>query len=293
MHTAGALLQDAARRLEARGIPSARLDAELLLAEVLGMERSVLLARSDTQLAPEQCEKFEAWIAKRLERVPVAYILGRREFWSMEFQVNEAVLVPRPETELVVETALAELRARKDADSPPFIVDVGTGAGPIVLALASELPDAVLHATEISAQALAVAKGNASRHGLEKRIRFHQGDLLAPVNEAGFGGRIDLVASNPPYVALDEEVDADVKRWEPTGAVYAGPTGNETIHRLIAQAEQALTPGGALIMEIAPQREEALARLMSESAAWADHAFLPDLCGKTRVLRARLREGDS
>ena len=127
----GALLQEAVVKLEAVGIPSARLDAELLLAETLGLERSSLLARNDMQVEPERCEKFETWIAKRLEYMPVAYILGRREFWSMEFRVTEAVLVPRPETELLVETVLGEARTRKASEPPPLIVDVGTG-GPAI-----------------------------------------------------------------------------------------------------------------------------------------------------------------
>jgi release factor glutamine methyltransferase len=290
MQTAGALLKDATRRLGAAGIGSSTLDAELLLAEALGLERSTLLAREDTQVEQAQCDKFEGWIARRLERVPVAYILGRREFWSMEFQVNDSVLVPRPETELLVETVLAEVRGRKDMATSPLIVDVGTGAGPIVLALASELPDAKFHATEISAEALEVARGNASRHGLEKRVQFHQGDLLAPISEAGLDGRIDLVASNPPYVAENDYVDVDVRRWEPSVAVFAGSKGTEIIQRLIAQAEKTLTPGGSLIMELAPSRVYALDDMMAGRTAWAEHRFIPDLAGHSRVMKARLTE---
>jgi release factor glutamine methyltransferase len=298
MGTLGDLLDVAAARLDRSGIPSSRLDAEVLLAHALGASRASLLGRLREPAAPgAPADRFEALLRRREDRVPVPYLTGSREFWSLEFEVGEGVLIPRPETEQVVETALRILRepTRGPGGAPgrpagsPVVVDAGTGAGPIAVAVAAELPEAVVHATDVSEAALAVARRNAARHGLASRIRFHQGDLLYPVLDLGLEGRVDLVACNPPYVADGEVVQEEVRRWEPPEAVFAGPTGGEVLERLVDQAARALVPGGGLVMEITLARESLVRDLLGARApgAWRDVEVLPDLAGLPRVAVAR------
>ncbi len=310
------LLDRAAVRLAQRGCASARLDAEVLLSHALGIGRAALVARREESLPAAAIVAFEAMLARREARVPVAYLVGIKEFWSLEFEVNESVLIPRPETEIVVEEALRLLGQHGTARppevrcvggitqnvsrqsgslapgapprlTPPVVVDVGTGAGPIVVALARERPDAILHATDISRAALEIARRNAGRHGVAGRIRFHGGDLLSPVLGAGLAGRIDLVASNPPYVGYSESVDEDVRLWEPREAVYGGAGGAEVIERLVPQAARALAPDAWLVMEIAPAREASVRRLLAEGGVWRDVSVRSDLAGLPRVVTAR------
>ena len=197
MTAAAALVKDAAATLAAAGVPAPEWDAERLLRHVLGWDRAALVANPDRVVPEPEAERFRALVRRRASREPLQYILGTQAFWKHEFLVTPAVLIPRPETELLVETSLELL---KDVERP-LIVDVGTGSGCIALSLAAERPDAEVHAIDISAPALAVARENARRLGLEGRVAFHHGDLLEPV--AHLAGRIDLVVSNPPYVDPD------------------------------------------------------------------------------------------
>ncbi len=286
MPKVGDLIRWAEDRLQAGGVPSARLDAELLLAGALGMERTYLLARQKEQVPVEARERFARLVESRRHRVPVAYLLGSREFWSLDFEVNEHVLIPRPETETVVESALRMARRLQDGAGELLVADVGTGAGPIAVALAREIPSAIVHATEISGAALEVARRNASRHGVSERIVFHRGDLLEPLMEAGLEGRLDLVVCNPPYVGLSEPVQEEVRRWEPREAVYSGKTGEEIIRRLIPQAAPALRDGGALVMEITLAREKLVRNLLGEDPCWEEVAVGADLAGLPRVVTA-------
>jgi len=279
----GDILEEAAGRFERRGISSPRLDAELLLAEAMGMDRSRLLARAAEEVPEAALPAFEAFARARESRKPVAYILGRREFWSMELHVSEAVLVPRPETELVVEACLDA----PAGETPNLAVDVGTGSGAIALALARELPGTEIHATERSAAALAVARLNAERHDLASRIRFHEGDLLEPILSSGLSGRVGLIASNPPYVASGETVDEEVRLWEPAEAVFGGETGFEVIERLLPQASEALAPGGRLVMEMGPGQEARVVALLESAGAWEEVGVRKDLAGRPRVAMAR------
>lgn len=283
MPTAGALLAEAASRLAARGVGSPRLDAEVLLAGAMGISRASLIALRDDSVPHEAASRFADLVSRREERVPVAYLLGVKEFWSREFEVNEDVLIPRPDTEWIVGESLRALTDREG----PLIVDVGTGAGPIAVSLALERPDAEIHATDISAAALAVARRNAAKHGVADRIRFHTGDLLEPILALGLEGRVDLIASNPPYVALCEPVDLEVIRWEPRIAVYAGESGTEVIARLIPQAARALAPGGCLVMEITRGREPFIRELLSSGRMFTDVAVREDYAGLPRILTAR------
>ena len=287
MPTVGAILEEASRRFELRGISSPRLDAEVLLGWALGLDRARLLAHTDEPVDAGAVERFGLMSGLRESRKPVAYILGRKEFWSMELEVNEDVLVPRPETELVVEKSLELLGAAPSSSPSPILVDVGTGAGPIALALAHEVRSAEIHATDVSAAALEVARRNASSLGPSSRIRFHLGDLLEPILDAGPPGRIDLVVSNPPYVGIGEQVDEEVRLWEPPAAVYGGASGLEVIERLVPQASRALAPGGHLVLEVSRERVAGLREIIEGAGMWEDFQVSDDLAGLPRVATAR------
>jgi len=246
MTAAAALVKDAATTLAAAGVPSPEWDAERLLRHVLGWDRAALVANPDRVVPKPEGERFRAFVRRRASREPLQYILGTQAFWKHEFRVTPDVLIPRPETELLVETSLELL---KDVDRP-LIVDVGTGSGCVALSLAFERPDADVQAVDLSAPALAVARENARRLDLEGRVAFHHGDLLEPV--AHFAGRIDLVVSNPPYVdiAARESLAPEARDHEPTLALF--PPGDPlSVYRRLARASAScLRPGGCLVVEL-------------------------------------------
>jgi release factor glutamine methyltransferase len=269
--TAREVLLRSASWLRQRGFESARLEAELLLAHVLGVDRVTLYVHADRPLDDAELEGCRALLRRRGEGEPVAYLTGRREFYGLELKVNRAVLVPRPETELLVD------RAREIA--PRRLLDVGTGSGCIAVACAVRMPGAAVTATEVSAAALEVARENAARHGVADRIRFLQGDLFAPVPG---DERFDLIASNPPYVA--EGQARDVARHEPREALYAGPEGLDVIARLLDGAPSRLAPTGTLLVEIG--EDQAAAALDLARARFERVEVRRDLAGLPRVLEA-------
>jgi release factor glutamine methyltransferase len=278
-------LAAAISRLTAANVPSPRLNAELLLVFTLECDRAYLYAHPERQLSANDQSRYDQALTERERGVPAQYITGHQEFWGMDFIVTPAVLIPRPETEHVIETVLERLgvgRALLPADSLR-IVDVGTGSGCIALALAKELPSAEIHATENSPEALEIARANAARHQLEARIQFHQTDLLRGFER----GRCDFVVSNPPYVGESEEdqVQLEVRKYEPRQAVFAGPTGLEVISRLIPQARESLNPGGWLVMEISGTIAERVRELLE---GWKDVRISNDLQGILRVISARI-----
>src|ERR1700719_610350 len=224
------------------------MNAELLLMFTLDCDRSYFFAHPERELTAEEITRYDHALAERSRGVPAQYITGHQEFWGMDLIVTPAVLIPRPETEHVIETVLDLAGRAPSPASPLHIADVGTGSGCIALALAEELPQARLIATDISPAALEVAHANAARHQLETRIEFRETDLLAGSPDNTF----DFIVSNPPYVGESEEdtVQLEVRKFEPRNAVFAGPTGTEVIARLIPQAHAALKPGGWLIMEV-------------------------------------------
>ena len=258
------------------------MNAELLMMFTLSRDRAYLFAHPEHELTPEEQSRYEAALAERSHGVPAQYITGHQEFWGMDLIVTPAVLIPRPETEHVIETVL-ELQASSVGRqaSGMRIVDVGTGSGCIALALAKELPNAETHATDISHAALEVARANAARNQLEHRVRFHQTDLLE-----GLPGAFDFVVSNPPYVGESEEdtVQLQVRKFEPRNAVFAGPKGTEVISRLILQARAALRPEGWLVMEISGTIAEEVRKL---SEGWQNVQIRPDLQSIPRVVMAQ------
>lgn len=274
-----------------------RLDAELLLAHVLGWPRARLLAERAHVPTPEQTAAFAAALARRASLEPVAYILGQKEFFGLDFYVDRRVLVPRPETELLVELALAVAR-RLTTDRPPqeslgrssvigrrsslTIADIGTGSGAIAVALAAHLPEATIYATDISADALAVAASNVERHGLAGRVRLLHGDLLAPLP-----GPVDLIVSNPPYTVL-AEVEPNVLAHEPHLALEGGPDGAAIYRRLLAMAPEYLRPEGAILLEIGAWQGELVAGLLREALPAARVTIHQDLAGRDRVVLGEL-----
>jgi release factor glutamine methyltransferase len=281
-------LTAAISRLTADHVPSPRLNAELLLMFTLNCDRAYLHAHPERELTAAEQSRYQAALAERVRGVPAQYISGHQEFWGMDLIVTPAVLIPRPETEHAIETVLALAspsvgRALLPANSPHLrIADVGTGSGCIALALAKELPQAEIHATDISPAALEVARANAARHHLESRIHFHETDLLTGLPPETF----DFIVSNPPYVGESEEdqVQLDVRKFEPRNAVFAGPTGLEVIARLIPQAQAALRPGGWLVLEISGT----IAQQVQDSLqSWNDVLLIPDLQSIPRIARAR------
>ena len=274
-------LTSAVSRLTAANVPSPRMNAELLLMFVLGCDRAYLHAHPERKLTNDERSHYDQALAERIRGVPAQYITGHQEFWGMDFIVSPSVLIPRPETEHVIETVL-DCVGRAPSPAALRVVDVGTGSGCIALALAKELPEAEIHATDISPAALEIARANAARHQFESRIQFHETDLLRGLEP----GTFDFVVSNPPYVGECEEdqVQLEVRKFEPRQAVFAGTTGLEVIARLIPQALEALKPGGWLVMEISGTIADGVKQLL---AGWNDVQVTNDLQGIPRVMSAR------
>jgi release factor glutamine methyltransferase len=271
-----------------------RLDAELLLAHILRRDRAWLLAEGQQLLTADQAAAFRALIARRAALEPVAYIVGYKEFYGLDFLVDRRVLVPRPETELLVDLALdivrrktKDERRKTESDTlrpssfvlrPLCIADIGTGSGCIAIALAVHLPAALVTAVDISPGALEVAWLNAAHHGVAERVRVVQGDLLAPLDQP-----VDLVVSNPPYTILSA-IDEGVRRYEPRAALDGGPDGYDLYRRLLPQLPAKLRPGGAALLEIGATQGSIVAELAQRSFPAACISIHQDLAGLDRVV---------
>jgi release factor glutamine methyltransferase len=281
-------LQSAIARLTADRVPSPRLNAELLLMFTLTCDRAHLYAHPERELTQEELTRYNEALTQRSKGVPTQYITGHQEFWGLDLIVSPSVLIPRPETEHLIEAILPLARAI----ARPKIADVGTGSGAIALALANELPQAEIHATDNSPAALEIAEANAARLQLEfrtsqtkepeRRLFFHDTDLLTGLEADAY----DFVVSNPPYVGESEEdtVQLEVRKFEPRTAVFAGPTGLEVIANLIPAARAALKPGGYLVMEISGTIANGVRALL---AGWENITLTNDLQGIPRVASAR------
>ena len=273
--TAGDALQAARVRLAAAS-KNPRRDAELLLAHVLGCRPVDLFAHPERLLSLTEADQFESFIRRRLASEPLQYITGVQEFFGLPFEVSPAVLIPRPETEHLVEAVLQRLDHQADLR----IVDVGAGSGAIAVTLAHALPRSRVTAVDLSPTALEVTSRNAQQHGVADRVTLLLSDLLAALDAAD----LDAVVSNPPYIANGEVLEPQVANYEPHSALYAGPTGLEIYERLIPQAAQALKPQGWLMMEIGYGQRSAVENLLRD---WTDVAFLDDYQGIPRVVVAR------
>lgn len=280
-----ALLEWAERCLARGGVAKPRLNAERLLEHCTGRSRVELYAFPEEPLSRDQEEAFVRAVARRSRREPLQYITGRAFFRYLELAVDPRVLIPRPETEMVVERALALLRERR---GHPLVVDVGTGSGCIALSLAREFPAAVVHATDIDPLALEVARENALRLGMEGLVCFHRGDCLFAL-PATLRGSIDLVVSNPPYVQEEyfTNLPPEVREHEPRSALVPGPRGTEVHERLLEQAPSWLAPGGWLLMEGGEDQVHELAGLARE-LGYVEVAVREDLNERPRMVEARL-----
>jgi len=271
---AGALFRQA-------GLETPRLDADLLLAHCRGCARHMLYLDGSSRLTEDEWRLFVSCVNRRLSGEPLAYITGCKEFWSRDFEVCQDVLVPRPETECLVEEAIRCLN--NAANGTPHVLEIGTGSGAISIILACERPDAVYLAGDISRKALAVARRNAHRHGVSSRMRFFCGDMCASVR-----GRFDLILSNPPYLSWHDRnaLSRDGVCREPRRALVAGPMGTECHRVLIAQAPDRLIPGGRLIMEIGDGQRSAVEDLFLATPAFHSVSFRADAAGVDRVVTA-------
>ncbi len=272
--------------LAGKGVARARLDAELLLADLLGLTRVELYLNYDRPLLSPELAGFRERVRRRAMFEPVAYIIGRKEFYSLELKVNPQVLIPRPETELLVDQALQLAQARLSGPEkevgPLRIVDLGTGCGAIVIALACNLPQAEFWALDLSESALETAGVNAAAHGLTERITFIKGDLLSPLkDQAGF---FHLIVANLPYVPRSafNDMDPDVKDFEPRLALDGGEDGLDLIGEAIKQAHPLLRPQGALLLEIWPTHARRITE-MGESGGYDQVSVFKDLSGRDRV----------
>ncbi len=276
----------ASAKLAAAGIPTARLDAEVLLAFVLRKDRAWLITHIHDALDDEAGRIFEATIRRRALREPLQYITGRQEFWGLEFTVTRDVLIPRPETELVVETALKIIG---DADRAVTIIDLCAGSGCIAVCLVKELPSARIFAADLSEKALSVARGNAQKHGVLARIRFFEGDLFRPLEELDIHGQVDIIVSNPPYVRSGElrDLQSEVRDYEPEIALVAGSEGTELHQKIINEAPEYLKPHGVLIMELGLGQAEALVQICRSAGNYEMPEVHKDLAGIKRVIAAR------
>ncbi|MFZ0288345.1 MAG: peptide chain release factor N(5)-glutamine methyltransferase [Candidatus Sulfotelmatobacter sp.] len=275
-------LISAIKTLAAENVPSPRMNAELLLMFTLECDRAYLYAHPERDLTSDEITRYADILSERARGVPAQYITGHQEFWGIDLIVTPAVLIPRPETEHVIETVLACVGRTLLSASPFRLIDVGTGSGCIALALTKELPQAEIHATDVSSAALEIARANAARHQLQSHIHFREADLLTGVDNDSF----DFIVSNPPYVGESEEdqVQLEVRKFEPRNAVFAGPTGVEVIARLIPQAHAALRVGGWLVMEISGTIVEGTKQLLT---GWEEIQIVTDLQGIPRVVAAR------
>ena len=268
---------DAARTLTAAGLTeeTSRREAALLARHALGWDAARWLVEAGTEVAPDFLASFSPLVQRRAAREPLAYIVGEREFYGRPFAVTRDVLIPRPETELVVDTVLALL----DGRDAPRLLDIGTGSGCLAVTLAVELPQARVIGTDISEAAIAVARENARRFGTADRTEWRAGDLLA-----GADGVFDVIASNPPYVPERERpsLEPEVVKYEPGGALFAGAEGLDAIERLVPAAAAALSPDGWLVMEIGYGQADAVARIVAASGLRLA-ALLPDLRSIPRV----------
>ncbi len=279
-----ALIRWADERFKKEGLATPRLDAEVLLAETLGMDRVGLYTHFDQPLKPDELARFKKLILRRLRREPIAYILGKREFWSLPFKVTRDVLIPRPETEILVSEAL-KTQAHLDGKTLR-ILEIGTGSGAITIAIARGLPLARVVATDLSAKALSVAEENALQNGVREQIHFLQGDLFQPLQK---GETFDLVITNPPYIPREQfpSLMPEVRDFEPRIALDGGMNGLEFFRRALPMVGKFLDPGGWFLAEMGAGQDQEILKLVEKIPDLDSFDFVKDLAGIKRVFKAR------
>ena len=273
-----------AARLSSAGIEEAELDARLLVGAALGLDLTGMVTQAARQLSAQESERLEQYTKRRSAGEPVARILGIKEFWSLPFQLTAATLVPRPDTETVVELALEIFREIPILQRKPRVADIGTGSGAILLALLHEIPDAFGVGTDISMDALRTAKGNASALGLADRSLFVACDFAAALSNP-----FELIVSNPPYIRSAEiaGLGREVRDYDPRLALDGGSDGFDAYRRLIPQAAQLLAPGGALIVEVGQGQAREIETMMAAAALAVERPPKADLAGISRAVTAR------
>jgi release factor glutamine methyltransferase len=268
-----------------RAIEGPRAGAEILLAHALNLQRVDLYLRYDQPLTQTELGYYKTLIRRRVRREPVAYITGCREFWSMNLTVSGDVLIPRPETECLVEQVLADL-STEDTTEPAHILELGTGSGAIILALASSLGRSVCCASDVSERSVRVARENARRYGLDGRVHFFCGDWTRPLR---CNGIFDVIVSNPPYIPTGQikTLAPEIHLYEPIRALDGGDDGLASVRRLITQAHRFMRPGGRLLLEIGHDQQEAVRQIAGTAGQYEDPLFTKDYAGYNRVVKMR------
>jgi release factor glutamine methyltransferase len=288
-------------------VPDAKTEAEYLLTHLLNCKRSGLYLNFNQAVDYYELQRFVDFVERRIKREPSQYIIGEQEFWGLPFKVNKDVLIPRPETEILVEEAVEAVNCkllnvnnrRKQINSISqftvhsshfTILDLCTGSGCIAIALAKEIPDSKVYATDVSARVLAVAKENAERHNVADRITFLNGDLFEPLN--GLNIKADIIVSNPPYISekMMKMLQPEVKDYEPVAALYGGGDGLDFYRRIISEASAYLAQGGHLILEIGYGQAEEIKKLIEQSNAFGDISITKDFAGIDRMIKARIKD---
>ena len=274
-----------AQVLSNAGVENHRLDAEVLLRHVLKIQKEQLYSNGDAPISAEQEAEFRTLLSRRSQREPVSYITGQKEFWSLDFFVTPAVLIPRPETELLVEAALQYMK-RLRSGSPVKVLDLGTGSGAIAVCLAKEHGAAEIVAVDISPVALDLARLNARRHGVADRTQFLPGDLFTAIKASL--ETFDLIVSNPPYIRTGElsMLAPEIREWEPAIALDGGVDGTDTYRRIIGEGHKYLSPGGSIVLEIGADMGRDVVDLFSRSGCYGPPALYQDYAGKDRVIAA-------
>ena len=264
MKTVKVLIETAAAQLKEAGITGARWDAELLVAHGLNKSRLDLYAYPEVSVDQESQEAVSRLVVRRQSRYPLQYLIGFHEFWGLSFKVTPHVLIPRTETELLVETAVNLYETGRK--SPRVVADIGTGSGCLAVALAKEMPGSWVYATDVSEEALSIAEENAKIHGVEYRVRFLRGDLCEPIKRMGFSGRVDLLVSNLPYIprAAFAQLQSEVRDYEPRIALDGGADGLDVYRRLLAQAGEVLAKQGMMILELGDRQAEGIKTIVKQ-----------------------------
>jgi release factor glutamine methyltransferase len=282
-------LHQTSKTLAAHAIEDAPLEAELLLMHLLGIDRAKLYARLDEELSPYEEHALAQFVNRRLSHEPIAYIIGHREFFGHDFHVAPGVLIPRAESELLVEQALEQIEPTGEKLSTPEkgekIAEIGTGSGAIAISLALLLPKAKIYATDISPRALKIAGANLEKHGVQDRVHLLQGDLLDPLPEP-----VDIIIANLPYIRDEElnELSAEIRMYEPIVALHGGRDGLDRMRKLLVDANEKLRPGGLILLEIGPGQGPAVTAWAKDLFPGARVELVNDLSGRERVLRVIL-----